>query len=249
MKFLNHLIYTLSKLWMFGVFLTSLLFFGPVFYLLIKLKKFKTTLKAEKLWGKITLPLMGLFVEVIDEHNFPEPPYIICPNHGSYLDILTMFNTIPHYFIFMGKAELKNWFLIRQFFISGMNIMVDRNSKMGSARAFIQARKAIRRNESIVIFPEATIPNTVPLMKDFKDGAFVMAIKEQIPIVPITILDNYNRLRTGAFFKERGSFGKSRSIIHPAINTKGLSENDLVNLHQQVFDTIQQPFLNLNNEN
>ena len=86
-------------------------------------------------------------------------------------------------------------------------------------------------------------------MKDFKDGAFVMAIKEQIPIVPITILDNYNRLRTGAFFKERGSFGKSRSIIHPAINTKGLSENDLVNLHQQVFDTIQQPFLNLNNEN
>ncbi|MBK7084896.1 MAG: 1-acyl-sn-glycerol-3-phosphate acyltransferase [Flavobacteriales bacterium] len=47
----------------------------------------------------------------------------------------------------------------------------------------------------MVLFPEGTIPLTVPRMKHFKDGALRLAIEKQVPIVPVTFLNHWRLFR------------------------------------------------------
>lgn len=217
--------------------------FFPMFWIFIRFKKFKTVLALEKFWTRIFLPLAGIFVSIERKYSFPAAPMIICPNHSSYFDIFASLRVMPGYFAFLGKAELKSWPIFNIFFNSGMNILVKREDKIGAAQAFKKSIKSIDEGTSLIIFPEAGIPSNAPKLMPFKDGAFALAIKKQIPIQPVTFLDNYKILKTGGFFKSRALPGRCRVIFHKPIETKGLTQVDLVSLRQQVFGIIQKPLL------
>lgn len=141
----------------------------------------------------------------------------------------------------MGKSELETWPIFNLFFKTGMNILVDRSNKLGAAKAFLKASKALDRGESIVIFPEATIPSDTPKLKEFKDGAFSLAIKKQVPIVPVTFTNNFNLLKSGGFFKSRALPGLAPVIVHPPIITTAMTPEDLISLREQCYYTIQHP--------
>jgi len=217
--------------------------FYPIFWVLLKLKKFKTVLALENFWTRIFLPLAGIFTTIQQKHDFPKAPFIICPNHSSYFDIFASLRVMPRFYSFLGKAELQHWPIFNIFFNSGMNILVNRENKFGAAQAFKKSLKAIDDGKSLIIFPEAGIHSEAPKLLPFKDGAFALAIKKQIPIQPVTFLDNYKILKTGGFFKSRALPGECRVIFHKPIETKGLTQADLVNLRQQVFGIIQKPLL------
>lgn len=119
-----------------------------------------------------------------------------------------------------------------------MNISVDRSSIKDSHKAYKRARKDLEKGISLAIFPEATIPECSPELGPFKNGAFKLAIEMQVPIVPITFLDNWCIFpdRKGQKFLLRP--GLSRIIVHPPISTMGLTENDANDLRDQVKDLI-----------
>jgi len=57
-----------------------------------------------KLWSKIILLFSGFLLDVEFEENLnPNQPYLICPNHVSYLDIPVIFSIMPSVFVFVGK--------------------------------------------------------------------------------------------------------------------------------------------------
>ena len=138
----------------------------------------------------------------------------------------------------MGKAELKKVPLFNKFF-DRMNILVDRQSIMGSHRAFKRAGDDIDKGISIAIFPEATIPECSPRLSRFKNGAFKLAIEKQIPIVPVVFLDNWRLLPDTQGKWGKGGPGVSRVIVHEPVSTAGLREEDLNDLKMRVFETIQ----------
>lgn len=243
MIFLKRAFYSLYKLYLAALFIVLIIPFYPFFWILIRQKKFESALALEKIFSYIALPMAGIFVVVKRPKNIPQQPFIICPNHSSYFDIFACIRAMPGYFVFLGKAELKHWPVFNIFFNSGMNILVNRDNKIGSAQAFKKSIIALQKNQNLIIFPEATIPKKVPQLKSFKDGAFALAIKMQVPILPVTFLDNYKILQTGGFFKSKAMPGRCRVIIHEPINTIGLTQNDLVSLRQQTFEIIQKPFL------
>ncbi|MEC7005687.1 MAG: lysophospholipid acyltransferase family protein, partial [Bacteroidota bacterium] len=72
---------------------------------------------------------VGIKYEIKMESTIPfNKPYIICPNHKSYLDIVLMYLIIPHDFAFIGKSELLKWPVVRIFFKRGVDIPVYRDS-------------------------------------------------------------------------------------------------------------------------
>lgn len=200
----------------------------------------------QRLYSYLLTTLTGIVVVTKDKKKFPKPPYIICPNHSSYLDIVTMFQVIPHYFIFMGKNEIGNWPLFKIFFTRGMHILVDRKNPIKAHRAFEVASDKISEGKAVVIFPEGTIWPFVPKLKPFKNGAFKMAIEKNVPIVPVTFTRNFKLLHTGAFFKAKGAPGLCKAIVHDPIYTDTLKEEDLIPLKKQVYDTIESPFVDGN---
>lgn len=175
--------------------------------------------------------------------ELPDPPYIICANHSSYIDIVQMYNVVPEMFIFMGKHTLLKWPLFRIFFRT-MNIAVNRSSRMEAARSLEQAAQVLRDGRCLAIFPEGTIPTHSPRLGRFKDGAFKLAIDEQVPIVPVVFRENWRIFGDPDNpFKTRGRPGIAHTVIQPAVDVKGMTSADLVDLRNRVFDLIEEPLL------
>ena len=165
--------------------------------------------------------------------------YVFCANHFSYLDIAMMGVVIKNYFAFMGKSSAKSIPLFGYMFAK-LHIQVDRSAKDSRIKALTRSIRALKSGRSIMIFPEGGIHSTnIPeMVQPFKDGAFSMAVENQVPIVPISLLDNYKAMPEILF-----KWHKLRVIIHTPIETTGKTKADIEALKQQVYDTIQ-PMLN-----
>ena len=87
----------------------------------------------------------------------------------------------------MGKEELTRNVLTGIYFRT-VDLPVDRNSKMASFRAFRAAGER-RKNgaRAAVMFPEGGIGNDYPpRLQEFKNGPFLIAIEQQVPVLAVT---------------------------------------------------------------
>lgn len=163
--------------------------------------------------------------------------YILCPNHTSNLDIPAMLLSIPQSFIFIGKNDLLDNPVTQHFFKS-TDIPLDRKSKISSYKAFKKASEQLEKNRSILIFPEGKIGNNYPPeLTDFKSGPFKLAIKHQIPIIPIVIQNAWQLCWDDGAKKGMKSGTIQIDFLKP-IPTKGLTENQAENILQETFNAI-----------
>lgn len=146
---------------------------------------------------------------------------------------------MPVYFHSLGKIELRKVPLFGKFF-EKMNIPVNRKSIKESHRAYLRAAMDIDKGISINLFPEGTIHHNGPCMGRFKNGPFRLAIEKQVPIVPVTFLNNW-RLVPDDFYRRVGHPGIAKIVVHEPIETKGMTEKDLDTLKHRVFEIISGP--------
>jgi 1-acyl-sn-glycerol-3-phosphate acyltransferase len=241
---LKYILFPFQWIWRSLFFInavvTFLLFFPFFFVLLSSRKWFPIAFQLKKVWAHFILFPVGIFYSVRRKSKLDKNrSYVFCPNHTSYLDIMLIYITIPNYFHTVGKAELKKVPLFNKFF-SRMNIPVNRKSLRDSHRAFIRAAEDIHKGISVTMFPEGTINHTAPVMGRFKNGPFRLAIEKQVPIVPITFLNNWDILPDN-YHERIGHPGVARIFFHEPIETKGMTENDLGVLKQMVYDAINAP--------
>ena len=71
-------------------------------------------------------------------------------------------------------------------------------------------------------------------MRDFKTGAFRLAIQKQVAIIPVTYLDNWQILGDLGKLFGWARPGITRVVIHDPIETKGMTEEDLLPLLEKV---------------
>jgi 1-acyl-sn-glycerol-3-phosphate acyltransferase len=193
--------------------------------------------KIRRFWGKILLTTGFVKITQIVEEPFDTTkPYIICPNHTSQLDIVTLTVKLNQLdFSFMAKKELEEIPVFGIWFRT-IDIAVDRKNPRKAAEAYIKTTKFFESGRSLVIFPEGTISNQVPKLIKFKDGPFRLAIEKQIDILPVTIVGNNNILPDQGVFE--GKPGHGYQIIHKPISTKGMTLDNVDELKNQVYNVI-----------
>jgi 1-acyl-sn-glycerol-3-phosphate acyltransferase len=123
--------------------------------------------------------------------------YVLVPNHYSYYDIPCILAAIEHPIRFMAKASLFQipmfgWAIGRAGFIP-----VDRKDRSKASKSFGMAAERIRKRNSIVIFPEGGRTPTREL-REFQRGAFLLAKKSGLPLLPIAIDGTFDIFRVGA---------------------------------------------------
>ncbi len=229
------------KLHVIVCFIVFLLLFYPFYSNYLrkgKERKFKKAFRLLYFHTKILLILSGIRVKLYNGHNIDKnQTYVIAPNHTSFLDIVILYQTFKNYFVFMGKEELAKVPIFNIFF-KNMNITVNRKSRISGKRAMDRCEEELKKGNSVVVFPEGTIPKNTPQLGNFKSGAFKLAVENQIPIIPITFLDNYKRLEMKGLFSGKAGPGIARAIIHEPIPTAGLTEKDLISLQDKVYAII-----------
>jgi len=117
-------------------------------------------------------------------------PYVVVANHESQLDIPLLFAALPMPIRFLAKRSL---FFIPVFGWSMWGarfIPVDRSSSRKARRSIDRAAEKIRKGPSLVVFPEGTRTPDGQLLP-FKSGAFVMAVKAGVPVLPVAICGSY----------------------------------------------------------
>lgn len=83
-------------------------------------------------------------------------------------------------------------------------------------------------------FPEGQRSKDGHLM-EFKGGLFAMAVKTNVPIVPITLSHTHSVMPSNALFPVQPGSGKLHVHVHEAIDTAGKSEEELVALVRASF--------------
>jgi 1-acyl-sn-glycerol-3-phosphate acyltransferase len=155
-------------------------------------------------------------------------PKIIIANHTSYLDIFMMYQILPmQHIVFMGKSEILNYPLIKTYF-KYLHIPVDRNDKRKAAQSMLMAKRKLQEGWNIIIFPEGGIPDHIaPKMADFKPGAFVMAQKNNVSILALTLQSHYKLLSEPQNIKGSARPGISKVFVHPEISHEALMRHEL----------------------
>ncbi len=224
------------KIYYLIVFVLSLIITYPfVYYLLSNSKRFPMAFKVMRVHAWFLLLFAGAYLKVKGSENIPKSgAYIICPNHSSYLDIFCIYVIFSRYFVFTGKKEIEKWPLFHIYYTSGMNVLVDRNSKTGSIGALKKMSHEIDKGNPLAIFPEGTISRKAPALAPFKSGAFALAIQKQIPIVPVIFVTNWKRLQRGGFWKGKAGPGIAEVVISKPVITTGLGKDQIDQLQSQV---------------
>lgn len=212
------------------------------YYLLSNEKRHSTAFKVMRVHAIVLLTLTGVILEVKGANRIPkEGPCIICSNHSSFLDSFCLYCIVSRYFVFTGKKEIEKWPLFHIFYTSGMNIMVDRRSTTGSLAALRRMTRELNTGNPIAIFPEGTRPVHAPKLADFKTGAFALAVQLQVPIVPVSFLNNWKLLGRGGMFTGLAAPGISHVVVHPPVVTTGLKKTDIDMLALKVREIIGGP--------
>jgi len=118
---------------------------------------------------------------------------------------------------------------------------VDRSSRMASHRAFLRASEDIAKHRPVVMFPEGTISPQAPEMRPFKNGPFKLAIETGVPILPVTFVNNHELFPYQQQTGFDGGPGVAHVVIHEPISTEGMTDENLIPLRKQVFNTINDP--------
>lgn len=141
----------------------------------------------------------------------------------------------------MSKAELLGNPLF-SIFLNSVDITVDRDSKMSAFRAFKKAGETLKQGRTLIVFPEGKIGDEYPpILHDFKNGPFRLAIELGLPILPVTSINTWHVLWDSGF-KLGTRPGICNIYVHKPIETSGLTIDDADMLKDKVYNLINNKF-------
>ncbi|HVR38258.1 MAG TPA: lysophospholipid acyltransferase family protein [Thermoanaerobaculia bacterium] len=176
-----------------------------------------------RLWARSLVRAAGIQLHGENiETIAPHQRYILVSNHHSYFDIPCILAAVPQPIRFMAKISLFSipffgWGLGRAGFIP-----IDRKNRRTAVKSFDLAAERIRKGNTIVIFPEEGRSRHRE-MRPFQRGAFLLALKSQLPMVPIAVHGTYDVFPVGA---KRVTPNKVTVKIGTPIPTEGLTLRD-----------------------
>lgn len=199
----------------------SMLIMHPFVLALDKYKR-KAQHFVNNVWANLTTSLF-FRIQVIGRENLPPEgqPVVYVANHQSYLDIYTLF-ALWRPFKFISKTSnflipIVGWSMYLTGHI-GLKRM-DRRSQLDCLKT---CGEMLQRGASVLFFPEGTRSDTGE-MGDFKKGAFSVAKKAKVLVVPITLVGTGRLMPNG----KEGVLRKGgvKMIVHPSIDpTKDADE-------------------------
>ena len=189
-----------------------------------------------RLWSWLILKtsLSPLAVRSLDRIDTSKP-HLYAVNHASAMDIPVLYVGLPFQFRIVAKKELfrypfMGWHLSR----SGQ-VRIDQQNPAKSISMLKSAVKTLQSGMPLVIFPEGGRTPTGQV-KEFLAGAFFLAIKAQVDIVPMAIVGSYEMLKMNTFhIKPR----PLELLVGDPIPTTGLTLRDLEALSVRVKTSIE----------
>ena len=189
----------------------------------------------QRAWVYAFFYLNGIPLRVEGRENLKEGgAYILTSNHASLLDIPAIVAVVPLPVRFIAKSSLI-WFPIFGWFLYfAGHVLIDRDSAVSAVKSLKKASRLMKNGISVVVFPEGTRSSDGDV-KEFKRGAFLLALQSRAPIVPISISGTYEMLPRTGWCLFSGTIDVKIGLPIP---TEGLPIREIRHLEEKVRNII-----------
>lgn len=151
-----------------------------------------------KIWASVACFLFGLRINTLGKENLENRTYLFLATHQSYLDIPILTQALPT-IRFVYRKSLEGIPFFGSSLKRSHHIAIDREDVRSAMQSIENAAVAISNGASVVVFPEGTRSLTGEV-QEFKRGAFMLALKANVPIVPVAIQGSYKSMKRGSWF-------------------------------------------------
>ena len=191
------------------------------------------------MWARMLLRIAMSPVTLEHAERLPNGVAVYASNHLSYYDTPVLFGKLPFQFRILAKSPLWKipfigWYLDR----SGQ-VPIDQTSARAGITSLARGARTLQAGMPMVIFPEggrAFNGQLQPMLA----GAAWMAIKAQVPLVPLTLIGTYELLPIHVYaLKPR----PVKLIVGEPIATAGMSTRDAEALTDRLRAVIHATYL------
>jgi 1-acyl-sn-glycerol-3-phosphate acyltransferase len=145
---------------------------------------------------RIVLRLAGIRVRVEGLENIPSGVCVFASNHASNLDPVALVPNIPRRVALLAKKEVFRIPILSKALRQAKLIPVDRADKEAAAESVEIAVKYMKEGLSFCVYPEGTRSRDGRLLP-FKKGTFLMAIRGDAWVVPVSLAGTQRLMRKG----------------------------------------------------
>src|SRR5450631_3893360 len=189
-----------------------------------------------RVWARSLVVFAGCSLRVVGEENLRKCPVAVyASNHTSYMDTPVVFASLPFQFRILAKKELWpiafiGWYLDR----SGQ-IPIDTANPRTTLSSLGVGVKALRSGMPLFVFPEGgRTPNGE--LQPFLSGAAYLAVRAQVPLVPISLSGVYDLLpiHTRHLYP-----GRLTLTVGEPISTDGMTVRQIDELTERLRNAIE----------
>jgi 1-acyl-sn-glycerol-3-phosphate acyltransferase len=189
-----------------------------------------------RVWARSCVWVSGSKLRVIGAENLPKSQIAVyASNHTSYMDIPVIFSALPFQFRILAKKELWSMPFIGWYLNRSGQIPIDTRNSHASLSSLSAGAKTLRSGTPLVVFPEGSRTPDGKLQA-FLPGAAFLAIRAQVPLVPMALSGVYELLpiHTHHYYP-----GELRLRIGEPIETAGMTLRQTEELTAQLRTAIE----------
>lgn len=193
--------------------------------------------EAASSWAMSQLKMSGAKVKLFGEENIPaDIPVLFISNHQGNFDIPLFMSYIKKPKGYLSKIEMKKIPVVCTWMEYMHCVFMERGNMRKAAEAISAGIKVLKSGYSMVLFPEGT-RSKGNQMNEFKAGAFKLATKSEVPIIPVTIKGSYKLMEAN-----NNNIIKPAEVeiyIHPMVYTDKLTREEQAELPDFIKAIIQ----------
>lgn len=187
-------------------------------------------------WAMQHVKMSGAKIKIFGEENIPQDKTVLfVSNHQSNFDIAIFMSHIDKPKGYISKIEMKKIPVVCTWMGFMHCVFMERGNLRKAAEAISEGIKNLKNGYSMVLFPEGT-RSKGDHMNEFKAGAFKLATKTGVPIVPVTIKGSYKLMEAN---NSKIKPAEVEMHIHPMIYTENLPREEEGALPERVKAVIQ----------
>jgi 1-acyl-sn-glycerol-3-phosphate acyltransferase len=204
----------------FAILLTAILF---------RSDKVRRLAHSQGYWWSDAIIKLNPFwkVEVFGLENIDySKTYVIVANHQSMADIVLLYQTRMQ-FKWVAKEDLFSVPFLGWSMSLNRYIRIARGQLGSIKHVYREASAWLERGMSVLFFPEGTRSETSE-MRDFQNGAFKLAIRRKVSVLPVRLEGTRDVLSKGSWLFTTQAASSMKVL--PPIDTIGLGAADFVRL-------------------
>ncbi|MGD0442980.1 MAG: lysophospholipid acyltransferase family protein [Edaphobacter sp.] len=187
------------------------------------------------LWARVLLLISLSPVKIIGREKLHvHETAVYASNHLSYMDTPVLFAHLPFQFRILAKQSLWKTPFIGWYLNRSGQVPVDTNSPRSLIASLNRGVTTLKHGLPLVLFPEGGRTATGHL-QTMMSGCAYMAIKAQVPLIPLTLVGTYELLPIHVYALNPRPL---KIIVGDPIPTAGLTTRDADTLTQRLYASI-----------